>query len=332
MAGYEYYEGARVLARIATEVILTADVMSGLPQLIEANKDRMPPDVLRKQIDAELKRRLGSAIDTKLLWVDAKRTIPDEAYGPLKQRVADHFETKEIPHLLKQAKVKSRHELDTMLRTMGSSLEKRKRDFIQMAVAREWLRQQSKDQTDVTLDDIRVYYESHVEEFDHVARAKWEELMVRFSEHPTKAAAHQAIAAMGNQVFSGRPLAEVAKAHSQGSTASDGGQWDWITQGSLASEAIDRAVFGLPVGQPSPIIESGRGYHIVRVIEREDAHRTPFAEAQAEIRTLLEKEGQREQAEAFLARLKKEIPVWTVYDTPTGSAADVSATGDNPYR
>jgi len=327
--GYEIYEGARILARVGTEVILAADVMSGLQQLIEANKDRMPEDVLREQIDKELKKRLENAIDMKLLWLDAKRTIPEEAYTPLKQRVAEHFETKEIPHLMEQAKVDTRKELDDMLRSMGSSIDKRKRDFIQMAIAREWLRQQSKGKAEVTLDDIRVYYEEHAEEFDHPARAKWEELAVRFSEFPTKAAARQTIAAMGNQVFAGRPLTEVAKAHSQGSTASEGGQRDWTTRGSLACEALDRAIFGLPVGQLSPIIESKRGYHIVRVTEREEAYRTPFTEAQAEIREKLQAEQQKKQGERFLAKLKRETPVWTIYDGDENSSANA---GGYPYR
>jgi parvulin-like peptidyl-prolyl isomerase len=198
-----------------------------------------------------------------------------------------------------------------------------------MAIAREWLRQQSQSKTEVTLDDIRVYYEQHAADFDHTARAKWEELMVRFDEFPTKAAAYQAIAAMGNQVFGGRPLADVAKVQSQGSTASEGGGRDWTTEGSLACEPLDRAIFGLPVGQLSPIIESERGYHIVRVTQREDAHRTPFADAQAEIRERLKADQQKAQGEKFLAKLKRETPVWTIYDGDASSSANA---GGYPYR
>ncbi len=318
---------------MGTEVILAADVMGGVPQLIEANKGRMSEAELRKQIDKVLQGRLKNAIEMKLLWLDAKRTIPEEAYTPLKRRISEHFETKEVPRLIEQAKVANRHELDQVLRTMGSSVDKRKRDFIQMAVAREWLREQSKNKREVNLDDIRAYYEEHGEEFDHIARARWEELMVRFSEHPTKAAAYQAIAAMGNQVLSGQAFAEVAKAQSQGSTAPDGGQWEWTTQGSLAAETVDRVIFGLPVGQLSPIIESDRGYHIVRVVERQDAYRTPFPEAQAKIRSRLAESGKEVRGQAFLARLKKEIPVWTVYDGSSDSSANASpAVGNYPYR
>ena len=313
-------EGARIIARVGSEVILASEVMTGVSQLIAANKGRLPEDELRKQIDEEIKRRLDTAVDMKLLWLDAKRTIPPEAYDELERRVSEYFETKEVPDLIKRAKLADRRELDRKLEEMGTSLEKRKRAFIEMAVAREWLRQKSKAEAEVTLDEVRAYYDSHIEEFEHPARAKWEELMVRFSEHSNKAEAHAKIAWMGNQVFASHPLAEVAKAHSEGSTAAEGGQWDWTTQGCLASEVLDRAVFALPVGQLSRIIESDRGYHIIRVIEREDAHCTPFAEAQSEIREKLKAERQDAQAKEVLAKLKREIPVWTAYDTPESTS------------
>ena len=67
---------------------------------------------------------------------------------------------------------------------------------------------------------------------------------------------------MGNQVFAGAPFAEVAKAGSDGVTAAAGGQRDWTNKGSLACQELDRALFGLPVGQLSPIIEGPTGFHI----------------------------------------------------------------------
>ena len=42
-------------------------------------------------------------------------------------------------------------------------------------------------------------------------------------------------------------------------------------QGRLVCEALDQALFTLPVGKLSPIIEGPTGFHIVRVTEREEA-------------------------------------------------------------
>ena len=67
----------------------------------------------------------------------------------------------------------------------------------------------------------------------------------------------------------GAPFPEIARSGSDGVTASDGGARDWTTQGSLVSKKLDEALFGLPVGELSPILEDEYGLHIVRVTERE---------------------------------------------------------------
>ena len=67
------------------------------------------------------------------------------------------------------------------------------------------------------------YYQKHLHDYDYKAKARWEELMVRFDRFATKGEAWQALVDMGNQVLHGAPFAEVAKARSQGPTADQGG-------------------------------------------------------------------------------------------------------------
>ena len=88
----------------------------------------------------------------------------------------------------------------------------------------------------------------------------------------------------------------------------------WTSKGSLVCEQLDQALFGLPPGRLSPIIEGANGFHIVRVIEREEAGVTPFLEAQVEIREKIRRRRTREQLQAYLDRLREEIPVWTIFD------------------
>jgi foldase protein PrsA len=122
---------------------------------------------------------------------------------------------------------------------------------------------------------------------------------------------------MGNQVFAGAPFAEVAKVGSDGVEAADGGRRDWTTKGSLACEELDRALFGLPVGTLSPIIEGPNGFHIIRVTQREEPVVTPFLDTQKDIREKIVKERSEKQLREYLAKLEAHTPVWTVFDGPT---------------
>ncbi len=139
--------------------------------------------------------------------------------------------------------------------------------------------------------------------------------MVRYAKYPTRAAAYQAIARMGNQVFAGAPFADVAKAGSDGAEANQGGQVDWTNQGALTCRALDTALFNLPVGQLSPIIEGANGFHIIRVTRREGDIVKPFLEAQVEIKKKIVDERSEKQGEDYMAKLLARTPVWTIFDS-----------------
>ena len=78
----------------------------------------------------------------------------------------------------------------------------------------------------------------------------------------------------------------------------------------------------------SRILEDEQGFHIIRVKEREEAHRTPFIEAQTEIKEKIQRQRRKEQVAAMVARLRKEIPVWTIFDDQAANTqVPATATG-----
>jgi len=138
--------------------------------------------------------------------------------------------------------------------------------------------------------------------------------MVRKSRHPNRSEAIGLLGHMGNQILDGAKLDAIARTGSEGSTARDGGLHDWTSKGNLVSEALDNAIFSLPVGQLSRIIETDLGYHIVRVMERQDQSVTPFQEAQVEIRNKIIRQRKEKQKTDYLVKLHERTPVWTKFD------------------
>ena len=131
---------------------------------------------------------------------------------------------------------------------------------------------------------------------------------------------------MGNEVLRGAPLHAVAQRQSQAIDARDGGYHDWTSRGSLASDVLDQAIFSLPIDRLSDRLEDAEGFHIVRVIERIDAGRVPFEQAQVDIKETLRKEHVKEQVNAYVAKLKQEIPVWNTLDeAPQTGTANASS-------
>lgn len=315
--------GAQLVARVGGTAILQSDIDPIVTKLLDINKKQLQFDQL-SPADREAARKILSQkaveylIDSKLTYEDARRTVPAENFKKIHDDVGDHFEKKVVPMWMKREGYASRAELEAGLRAKGSSYEHEKRIFVEQYVADTWKKQSVKVSQEVTHEQLLEYYQEHIADFTHQAQARWEELVVRKAKHADPEEARFKLAEMGNRVLNGEAFADVAKAESEGPTAASGGARDWTTQGALVSKVLDQVLFGLPVGQMSQIIEDNQGFYIVRVVERKEGGQTPFGEAHTEIRKKIREERREKEDKAYVARLRAEIPVWTVFDSEHG--------------
>lgn len=317
-------EGGEILARIDGEIVLASDVLWQVNLLLEANRDRIPPGREEDAKRAMIRQQVVALIDTKVLYADFRRKVPPENIPKVEENLSEPFEEVEIPRLCKLFKVEDKKQVEAELIKYGGSLTDLKRQFIERTISYEWLRNLTPKPKEVTYDELIAYYKEHEADFDFPAQARWEELAVSTARmNGDRAAAWRAITEMGNQVWQkvsqnpdirGPVFAEVAKAGSHGLTAAKGGTHDWTTSGALRSAEIDKALFSLEVGQMSNVIETELGFHIVRVLERKEAGRTPFTEAQAEITKTLEAEGKKDLLAVELSKLRDKSRIWTIFD------------------
>ena len=317
-------EGGQIVARVDGQIILASDVLWQVDQLIAANRDRIPPEKIQEAKRALLRQQVMGLIDSKILYADFRRKVPAENLPMIQDNLAGPFEEQEIPRLLKMLKLKNRNELDALFRKSETSIADVQRQFNERTIAGEWLRQMVPKPKEITHEQMLEYYNEHRQDFEYSSQAKWEELVVRFDRvNGDREAAWIAITGLGNEVWQrvskqpglrGPVFKELAKQRSHGFNAQNGGQHEWTTKGSLLSEDIDKALFSLKVGQLSNVIETENGFHIVRVLERKEAGRTPFTEAQTTIREALTKDQRKGLAEAELAKIRKNSRVWTIFD------------------
>jgi hypothetical protein len=256
---------------------------------------------------------LKQKVELKLIYVEAKKAIPADGLTRFEKEVGKDFDDRAIDEIMKRLDVTNRAELDQKLREMGTTLDARRRAYVEDSLANQWRSSQTdkKDEAPPHPDELLAYYKRHIRDYTTLARAKWEELLARFDRHGNNREATQAaIAQMGNAVVGGASFAEVAKAQSDGTTASEGGEKPWTTQGSLTCEALDHALFTQRVGELSPsIIESPLGYHIVRVTQREEMQVKDFRDAQDDIREKIVKERKERARREFMAKLEAKTPV-----------------------
>ena len=322
----EEMEATKIIARVGDEVVLAGDLYAQVNQVLESKLKQVPPEY-RNQITPEFKRDrrwqlmeqvLPFVVDGKLIYLDFLRSIPSDKLPEIQDSLYKAFDEQQLPVMVERANVQSAADLDAMLRGLGSSLDQQRRTFAEQLAASQWKMQNSRSKAEISHEDMIGFYREHVEDYRIKAKVRWEQLTALDSQTFSRAASRDAVATMGNEVFRGASFAAVAKRSSQGPTASLGGVYDWTTRGSLRSTVLDEAIFVLPPGKLSRILEDDEGCHIVRVIERQEESFIPFSEAQQGIREKIGTERKDAAAQAYLEKLRGEFPVWTVFDDDPG--------------
>jgi hypothetical protein len=314
-------ETTRVAARVGGEVILVGDVISSVNAYLSRNGVSPDDPEVQAQKREFMKIRLKQIVETRMIVNEARRKIPEEGYKKAMEKFDEEFYKTVAPKMAAERKLPGVPELEAQLRKDGTTLEREQRAFAEQVLSNSWVSQNTKINKDIAHAELVEYYQRNGAKYEFPAQARWEQITVRFDSFPSKAEAYAALAAAGNQVLQGKLFSDVAREMSQGSTASQGGQHPWTKKGSLVSKVLDEALFTLPLKQLSPIIEDDRGFHIIRVIERIDAGKKPFADVQLEIRNLILEQRTEVAKKTLLEDIRKRTAVWTMFDAPSDSVA-----------
>ena len=305
----EEFAPGQVVAIVGGEPLFVGDMLFEANQMIDQRAAGAPEDVKKQLRHTLIKRLIPKFVDSKMLWVDAVSSLPEGAdIETVLESASAEFDSKALPEIMKRTGAESVQEFDAKLRVQGSSLRQFRSKWGREQLMRFALSQKLQIDTDVSHNELLAYYRENQESYLRKARVRWEELAIRYSKTPDRAEARRLITGLGNEVVYGASFEAVAKRGSQGFTAFEGGKHDWIGRGALVYTEVESALFSIPVGKLSEIIESRDGLHIVRVIEREEDSVTPFTEAQAEIRTKLENEKRTAEFDKHLAQLRKRVP------------------------
>jgi len=332
---------AAIIAVVSRSPILYGDlspkVDARIQEVLANTNEKIPEDQLHFARVNLIRGLLSQAIQNKMMresfLIDQVGTQAaekrDEADAKLTSKARQMFFESELPELKKQYKVEDLTELDSLLRKKGSSLAARQRDFIDAMLGHLYIRSKVDREPKVSIAEITEYYQANQSQYERPTRARWEQMSVLFANFDTPEAAHKAIWEMGREAYFGGNMQAVAKEKSQEPFASQGGLHEWTAQGSLASDQLDQQIFSIPLNAMSDIVEDDSGYHIIRVLEREQAGITPLSEVQDEIRAKVRQDKIAASQKKVMDEMMVRIPVWSLFpkDTPGAKPLPISIAG-----
>ena len=110
------------------------------------------------------------------------------------------------------------------------------------------------------------------------------------------------------QLLAGASFTDLARTYSTDATRASGGDMGVLHRGALADE-FERATHALPLKQPSEVVQSLYGFHVVEITEVRPSRRMTFADAEADLQKDLTAKRCESMKTAWLADLRGHATV-----------------------
>jgi parvulin-like peptidyl-prolyl isomerase len=268
---------------------------------------------LRKTQHELVKRDLPEHIEQALV-VDAVMGQLDAEKREKLDEQLDKFFADEVGARLKQHNVASAAELDAKLQAEGSSLAAERRAFGRRLLASQYVREKIGSEPRVSRAELLQEYQSRVAEYTQPDRVKWQQIQIAHAKHGGKDQARRVADALLGDLRSGTSFDEVVRRHAEGPGGVEVSDWDWTQPESVSDTNLRQALEELPAGQVSTLIEGPKAFLIVKIRDKQAAHRKPFEEVQDELRKKVQERTRKEAVETVVQELRASAVIETMFD------------------
>jgi len=104
--------------------------------------------------------------------------------------------------------------------------------------------------------DIKQYFEANQDEFRSPQMVEFRQIVTRTKEEAGN---------LLRRMHDGEEMNELARRYSIAPEAENGGRVGWVAKGHL-NESMEKALFSMPEGKTSPVMETPYGFHIFEVL------------------------------------------------------------------
>ncbi len=291
-----------ILATVDREVILHSDVMAEIaPLLHDLQAAAASQEEFDRQADKVMREALDQAIEQKILYRQALLAgleIRDEDVESRLKKIIEQYDSTE-----------------TFMRTLSdagetmSDVRERLRKQIMAITMGITKRRELEKEAVVSEAETRQYYQDHQADFERPERVKvYRIFLAAGSGAEERAKARAQLEALRGEIALGAEFGDLARAHSDGPDADEGGLVGWVMRGDLV-EDLETVVFSLEPGQFSDLVETEFGVHLLKAEEREDEGLASYDEVRTEIEPLLRARAADERYRKWMAELRKRSRV-----------------------
>jgi peptidyl-prolyl cis-trans isomerase SurA len=257
-----------VVARVNRDIITLSAYRRAQQEMRSELQQQLSGQQLEEQYQRGLKDLLQQLVDTQLLVQKA-----DELGITVEAEINSY-----LIEVAKQNNVPP-SQIDGMLQKMGLDPDQA-RQMLRMRFLRERVIGREvypKIFQNIFDKDVEAYYKEHLEQYTEPSAVKVSEILIKNDKRGHDQAA-ELIQKMMVQLNGGADFAELARKHSEGPTASAGGDLGWFNLDPRPElgEVQRKAIEGKQAGQAADPFELPDGFRILRLDERREKKERPL--------------------------------------------------------
>jgi parvulin-like peptidyl-prolyl isomerase len=158
-------------------------------------------------------------------------------------------------------------------------------------------------------EEVKSFYEDNKEAFSRPAQVHARHILIKVEpeadEEAWEAAQKRALEIRKKATAEGADFEALAEEHSEGPSASKGGDLGWFAQGRMVPE-FEEATFALEKGEVSEPLRTQFGWHVVQKVDEREAGQVSFEEVEPQLESKLRNQRVQQALEDLLIALRAE--------------------------
>ncbi len=298
-------EGSNIVVTVNGTVITRAQLDEQVQPIIdyrEAMQQKTTPS-LREQYESQM---LDNMITELLLDEQTKANNIEVTEQDVDNYIIDMIKTSDPNMTLEDFK--------SQMEARGTDFNQLKKTMQKRLTMTKLLEINYPGELDISEEEARKFYDENQRFFQKPETVRASHILIIPDRtdpnkiEQAKAAAKQKAQGILEQIRNGADFAEMAKAYSDCPSASRGGDLGYNHRGQWIP-AFSNAAFSLELGQVSDVVESSRGFHIIKSTGHQDASVVSFDEAKNNIMKVLQSRKEQSLIPKLIEKMKEEAEI-----------------------
>lgn len=205
--------------------------------------------------------------------------------------------------------------IERALEEQGIGMEEYREQISEQVLFSKLMQQEVRTRVAVTGEEVEAYYEEHKEDYFRQEKIRVRHLLVKVAagenDESVQEARRKALDIL-EDYRGGADFADLVRKYSPETAAGDDAVSGWLERGEFLQE-LEEVAFSLPEGSVSEPIRSRAGFHLIQVVEKEEASYLSLAAVSDSIEQKLMQEKMERDYKKWLQELREESLVEILY-------------------